>query len=480
MLEFLVFVSPILPVAASVPCTLLFFLFAFGTAYYTYLACITDPIDVYLMKHIRETANSSSAFPEEDHQTCRSKLCYRGPDLSRLQQQEGSPETEETKYCWVCETSVAEHSMHCKFCNKCVSHFDHHCLWLNTCIGEANYGYFYRILWSTCGMLVVHTSCMLGIVIDMFLGGSSQARANAWFNANMWGVVAGVNIFFLLSNVVSLSAVSQLLHFHISLQKKGLTTYQFIVSDNARRREAFQKKEDRRAKRVAAVSKARREGKQFLGLRLQVGEYCCTPCDALPPEDEEAAAAADANGENGNETTSAGYAALGEGEDSTEEKETSMTSSERDLTHTHVMSLGESSSSQQGPKQQDDDDDVLPAPSMTSETDLDDDGNNDETGNESLSSPLEGGHEEVTAKDGLSAEKSKQQDESNGVNVEAAKATAKVTDATVEKPTKDSSGATTEEVTQGTVESNAKDAIAVQEDRPRALPKNERASPENI
>lgn len=41
----------------------------------------------------------------------------------------------------------------------------------------------------------------------------------------------------------------------------------------------------------------------------------------------------------------------------------SMTSSERDLAHTHALSLGESSSLQLGPNQ--DDDDVLPAPSMT-------------------------------------------------------------------------------------------------------------------
>jgi hypothetical protein len=35
---------------------------------------------------------------------------------------------EPMKQCWICDTSVAEHSMHCKFCNKCVYGFDHHCI----------------------------------------------------------------------------------------------------------------------------------------------------------------------------------------------------------------------------------------------------------------------------------------------------------------------------------------------------------------
>jgi hypothetical protein len=35
---------------------------------------------------------------------------------------------EAMKQCWICDTTVADHSMHCKFCNKCVYGFDHHCI----------------------------------------------------------------------------------------------------------------------------------------------------------------------------------------------------------------------------------------------------------------------------------------------------------------------------------------------------------------
>ena len=35
---------------------------------------------------------------------------------------------EPTKQCWICDIQVGEKSMHCKFCNKCVDQFDHHCM----------------------------------------------------------------------------------------------------------------------------------------------------------------------------------------------------------------------------------------------------------------------------------------------------------------------------------------------------------------
>lgn len=301
------------------------------------MACITDPIDLHLLQHLRETTQGDDDGNSDNH-GCMDITFQSPPPATE------PPPNEETKYCWVCETSVAQHSMHCKYCNKCVSHFDHHCLWLNTCVGHANYGYFCKILWSTCCMLVVHTSCMLGIVIDVFLDGPTQNRANEWFGANAWGVVVGINLFFLVTNMISLSAMAQLLHFHISLQKKNLTTYQFIVSDNARRREAFQKKEERKAKRAAAVSKARREGNQILATRIELGQYCCTACDVLPI-DEEVPAAAEANG--GHETTA--YAELSDGDEPEDEKKS--VDSDRDLVLMNATSLGDSSSFQLGSKE---------------------------------------------------------------------------------------------------------------------------------
>jgi hypothetical protein len=101
VLEFLFFVSPILPVAASIPCTLVFVALAALSTYYGLLAMYIDPSDPRLF------ANPEAATYGAE--------CTIDP-------------TESTKHCWICDVTVAEKSMHCKFCNKCVHHFDHHCM----------------------------------------------------------------------------------------------------------------------------------------------------------------------------------------------------------------------------------------------------------------------------------------------------------------------------------------------------------------
>jgi hypothetical protein len=115
VIEFLVFVSPILPLAAAIPCTIAFGLTAVLAAYYAAMATSIDPMDDNLAKHLKKKAGGSSASDEQDNGF--------GDCL-------GSPgeDVESLKHCWICETQVAEHAMHCKFCNKCVGKFDHHCI----------------------------------------------------------------------------------------------------------------------------------------------------------------------------------------------------------------------------------------------------------------------------------------------------------------------------------------------------------------
>jgi hypothetical protein len=96
--EFLIFVSPILPVAASIPCTLIYCGFAAASTYFGYMAMKIDPKDPRL--------SNPEGAPTSSH---------IDPD-------------EPTKQCWICDVQVGEKSMHCKFCNKCVDHFDHHCM----------------------------------------------------------------------------------------------------------------------------------------------------------------------------------------------------------------------------------------------------------------------------------------------------------------------------------------------------------------
>jgi DHHC palmitoyltransferase len=115
IVEFLVVVAPLLPLAASIPCTVVFGLTASLAAYYAYLAQKIDPLDDYLAKHLEKQKNG-----EDEPVTANNGF---GGALGNV-----GDEVEPLNYCWICETQVAEHAMHCKFCNKCVGNFDHHCL----------------------------------------------------------------------------------------------------------------------------------------------------------------------------------------------------------------------------------------------------------------------------------------------------------------------------------------------------------------
>ena len=116
MIEFLLFASPLLPLAASIPCSVVFCLLALSSAYYGYLAMKTDPSDPRLF---------SSETGEQQ--------CTWDPN-------------EPTKQCWLCDVQVGEKSMHCKFCNKCVDQFDHHCM----CTYPIVYSYYLLLYYNVC------------------------------------------------------------------------------------------------------------------------------------------------------------------------------------------------------------------------------------------------------------------------------------------------------------------------------------------
>jgi palmitoyltransferase ZDHHC1/11 len=93
VLQFLFFAAPLLPMAASISCSIIFCGLAACSSYFGYLSMKVDPRDPRLVSN-----NPIDSFD--------------GP----------------TKQCWICDAQVGEKSMHCKFCNKCVDHFDHHCM----------------------------------------------------------------------------------------------------------------------------------------------------------------------------------------------------------------------------------------------------------------------------------------------------------------------------------------------------------------
>jgi hypothetical protein len=285
LLQFLFFASPILPIAASIPCTIVIFACGFSAAYYAYWVCITDPIDRRLQRHLKEQEGATG-----DHDNSNADGdCVNNDD-------------NDTKFCWVCSINVHQLSMHCKFCNKCVGTFDHHCHWLNTCVGEANYGYFFRAVGGTFLLVIVHGSMLAGLVISFFVqysiaqngvDGSNLPildRSNQWFNANAGILVAIVNLAFVLVDVVCVILLGQLFLFHIKLQKEGITTYAYIVRDGQRKRVAAQQKLELERRRISALQQAEREGKIIRKWMLTaagcpyVGENLCRPCDPLRVE----------------------------------------------------------------------------------------------------------------------------------------------------------------------------------------------------
>ena len=124
--QFVVFITPILPLVASIPATVYFSLVVAAVVYFGGKTQLIDPIDVHLATSLRRNPPSD----EEPYFNSSNKSSI----LDRLYQQQNPDPSlgilphEEMKQCWICDTQVAEHSMHCKFCNKCVYHFDHHCV----------------------------------------------------------------------------------------------------------------------------------------------------------------------------------------------------------------------------------------------------------------------------------------------------------------------------------------------------------------
>lgn len=274
LIQFAIFATPILPLAASIPCTICVFVFGGVTAYYSYWVCMIDPIDSRLKCHLAQHNGESGG--------CNGNVPNEDGDI--------------TKFCWVCSIDVHESSMHCKFCNKCVAHFDHHCHWLNTCVGKANYEYFFRTVGSTLGMVVVRGGVLTGLVVSFFIqyagsGGTTLERSNNWFGLDAGLIVTLVNAVFLAVDVACIVLLTQLFFFHIKLRNEGITTYEYIVRDGQRRHAAGQSRMEVERRRISEILRAQNEGKLIRKWRLQaggipsLGETICRPCDPLRQEE---------------------------------------------------------------------------------------------------------------------------------------------------------------------------------------------------
>ena len=132
----------------------------------------------------------------------------------------------------VLQVVVQPRSKHCRKCDKCVQEFDHHCIWLNNCIGKANYGSFMCLLAGTLALLLFQAA------VNAVLLASSFKNPAAAKNRQHHQFAGGISltgyriawIAFLAAPLMLALLVGELLVFHLVLQWRGMSTYDYILA----------------------------------------------------------------------------------------------------------------------------------------------------------------------------------------------------------------------------------------------------------
>lgn len=132
-------------------------------------------------------------------------------------------------YCDVCDTFVEASSKHCGACNRCVNQFDHHCKYLNNCVGAKNYKLFFRLIISVFLLVLMHNVTNAFVIYGYLSNDKLIEQQNEKIFRKLikkpFGIVLWVAIFF---NFLALLFLGHLIPFHIYLQKKGLSTFEYI------------------------------------------------------------------------------------------------------------------------------------------------------------------------------------------------------------------------------------------------------------
>lgn len=123
-------------------------------------------------------------------------------------------------------------------------------------------------------MLVIHGAVQLALIVDIFVRDEGvKLRTEDWFSADATIPIVVVLVIFFLFDLVAFSLMSQLLAFHLKLQREGLTTYAFIVEDNQRRREKTKLDTELEANRAAEMVKAKQEGRKCYHSQLRTAGW---------------------------------------------------------------------------------------------------------------------------------------------------------------------------------------------------------------
>lgn len=219
--------------AARVILTIFFSLFAVLAAGSVVWTCTTDPADDVLC--------GLAAVPQQ-------------------------PNEENHIYCYLCEVYVDSSSKHCRYCDKCVTKFDHHCKWLNTCIGSKNYPSFLSIVLFVFLLTAESLALSIALMVESFALPSSFH--NRVIDANRFSFFLGSSInlhalqaLLIISVVIMTALVAMLIQlggFHLMLLYRGLTTYDFIVLEQKRAREAETEKMKRQTEQLQQQAKSDR------------------------------------------------------------------------------------------------------------------------------------------------------------------------------------------------------------------------------
>eukprot|EP01038_Epipyxis_sp_PR26KG_P013373 gene13373-17933_t len=218
--------------------TIVFGILAILSLYYGYLTCKTDPADDSITKNLEiQTVNTTRSKPDG------------------------------TITCHICKTPVHESSKHCRFCNKCVVGFDHHCKWLNTCVGKKNYNYFLGTVASVTLLTTTSLTLCIALLVEAY---AYPTRFTHYYDGRKDGgngdsillPIDGVRGILLGSVAIYLPLVImiyQLAGFHLNLLYHGMTTYDFIISENKRLRDRDAARLQRNREKAQARAK-RKEG----------------------------------------------------------------------------------------------------------------------------------------------------------------------------------------------------------------------------
>lgn len=220
------------PLAVEVVLTIVFSLFAIACVVFAYFTIMTDPVDDAV-------------------------LCTEAPPTPSR-----DSKNKDNIHCYLCEKDVHISSKHCRFCDKCVIGFDHHCKWLNTCVGKKNYRYFLGIVSFVALLTGESLAISIALMVESFAypGGMMHRLQHNDHLVNRLGSDLKIEALqgLLVASVVVLLGlvlmILQLATFHMMLIYRGITTYDFIVSEQKRLRE---KENERLKKQVEKQNKAR-------------------------------------------------------------------------------------------------------------------------------------------------------------------------------------------------------------------------------